>query len=514
MDHFLSFLRQPVRVHALIIGAVTLYWGLRVFAFSGLSGDEAEQVLYAQAFAWGYDVANPPLYTWALMGLFNIFGKSAAVVLAFKLAVLGGLYVALYHAARLILGPGKALDWALVGLSPVLMFPIGWHAMFSYSHSLLNALFVILAVVAVWRIVHRGRTWDFLGLGIVVGLGVMSKYSFVLFLAALLAATASVADIRTKVFTPKLALSVLVAALIALPHALWLLDAREVLQSAVNYKLQVQEETSYLTGLGKGLWNLMRAAFAFLSPYWLIALAVFPILVRGFKTPSANVWGTLLGRTFAGVFALLAVMVLSGATQFRPNYMFFLILVPLWAFTRLPVSEKNDKRRIAYGVIAAAGLVVSVGSLAAKAVSDPYLCKKCQQQMPYERIAQELKDRDFTGGSVLAHWYPNPLPGNLLLFLDDARMVSTKFPHLIPTHGASDGQSSGKCLLVTMAVDQGGSDMVNLSARAKEAYGATVDPKTPFTRFEVPFRGMPDKWVLVDYVLLDAENGQNLGDCR
>jgi len=40
---------------------------LRATLFPGTGGDDGEQLIFAQEFAWGYQARNPPLYTWLVI---------------------------------------------------------------------------------------------------------------------------------------------------------------------------------------------------------------------------------------------------------------------------------------------------------------------------------------------------------------------------------------------------------------------------------------------------------------
>lgn len=506
-NQLITRLHVPLFSHLLILGMICVYALLRLGFFSGLSGDEAEQVLFAQSFQWGYDYANPPLYTWMVIALFSIVGKTAGVVVGFKLAVLTCLYFAMHQVARICLGDARRFDWSLVTLSPVLLFFVSWQAIFSYSHSLLNALFVIVTFLVVVKLIHTGQIVWYVALGVCIGLGLQTKYAFAMFLLALLGAALTLPDHRRHILDKRTLLSLAIAVVLFAPHGIWLLTSLQELQAAIAYKLEIGKDVTYIEGLALGIQALLKALTGFASPLWLVLLLVFPAAL--FKpTPSSTAQDVdrLLSRTFLGVLVMMVAMVLGGITQFRPNYLFLLILLPVWVFARLPVTPAPDKRRKIYAAIVVLGCVLSAGGLTAKAVTDPMRCDKCQVFMPYEAIATELKKRGFTHGSILAHWYPNPLAGNLLLYLDNTRMVSTKFPTLVPPQDELDGQ----CLLVTISQTQGGSDMHNMSARANEAYALDVGKDYPFTQFAVPYVHKPEKQVLIDYAIVDP----GVSDCR
>ncbi len=505
MTRLLAALEKPLVVPALVGVFMASFWAIRVAFLDGLGGDEAEQVLFAQAFRWGYDTANPPLYTWLVIGLFWIFGKSAAVVLAFKFVILGAVYLALHQVARRALGEGRKLDAALAALSPVLLFFVGWYALFSYSHSLLNALFVILTVRAVLGLADDGRWANYAALGVVVGLGMLTKYSYGLFALGLFAAALSLPETRARILSPRLSLSALLVLMVFVPHGFWLLDNAQALEDAVAYKLEIDAATPWIVGVGQGLLSLGRALFAFLSPLWIVLVLVFPALLKLGKR-DLPLAAPLLGRTFASVIALMAVLVLAGGvTHFRGNYLFLLILAPLWAFVRLPVTAQADRRRRIYAGTLAAAAVLALGALAAKPFIDPARCTKCQDLVPYAKLADELTERGFTGGMLYATWYPVPLAGNLALHLDTARAVSTKFPNIRPPM-----TEPGQCLLVWVPVEQGGTDAPSVRKWMQRDFAVEVPADTPVTRLELPIPRAPDKHLMIDVMLLDP----GLGDCR
>lgn len=508
MTRLLTFLERPAAVPAIVAALMTAFWAIRTTLLDGLGGDEAEQVLFAQSLRWGYDTANPPLYTWLLIGLFDLFGKSASLVLAFKFAILGAVYIALHFTARRALGPERSLDAALAALSPLLLFFVGWYALFSYSHSLLNALFVILTFGLALRLAGDGRWRVYAALGVVVGLGVLTKYSFSLFLLGLLVAGLTLSETRARILSPRLFLSIAIAVSVVAPHALWLAGSLAALRDAVVYKLEIDAATPWLTGVGQGLVSLGRALFAFLSPLWLVVLLAFPTVFRlRPASPEHSLAAALLGRSFAVTLAALVLMVLAGGvTHFRGNYLFLLILAPLWVFARIPVEARLDRRRKAYAGALAAAAVLALGVLAAKPFVDPARCRQCQELVPYDALAEELVTRGFAGGSLYANWYPLPLAGNLVLHLDTARAISSKFPNIRPSRAEEPGQ----CLLIWVPVEQGGYNTRTLRILAFQVFNADVPEDTPVTRLELPIPRAREKKILVDFMLLDP----GPGECR
>ena len=74
----------------LIIGVYfAVQVAVRVFISPSLGKDEAEQVLLAQEWAWGYG-SQPPLYTWMAILLFRVFGEGVLALALLKNLLLAG----------------------------------------------------------------------------------------------------------------------------------------------------------------------------------------------------------------------------------------------------------------------------------------------------------------------------------------------------------------------------------------------------------------------------------------
>ncbi|MGH6913317.1 MAG: ArnT family glycosyltransferase, partial [Geminicoccales bacterium] len=79
----------------LIVAYFAAHTVIRVLISPSLGKDEAEQVLLAQALAWGYG-PQPPLYTWLVTGAFAIFGEGILALSLLKNALLAAAYLLTY----------------------------------------------------------------------------------------------------------------------------------------------------------------------------------------------------------------------------------------------------------------------------------------------------------------------------------------------------------------------------------------------------------------------------------
>ena len=60
-------LLSPRGFHLCLAAYLIVLFVARAYLFPGASEDDAEQLFFAQAFAWGYKPKQPPLYTWLVL---------------------------------------------------------------------------------------------------------------------------------------------------------------------------------------------------------------------------------------------------------------------------------------------------------------------------------------------------------------------------------------------------------------------------------------------------------------
>jgi 4-amino-4-deoxy-L-arabinose transferase-like glycosyltransferase len=213
---FLSTLAAPRIALALILALTIARVGLIMATPLELHGDEAQYWNWSRTLDWGY-FSKPPLIAWAIRATTDLFGNDEwAVRLAAPLAQ-GAAAALVYLLGRRLYGDGAgawaALGWALmpgVQLSSVIIS----------TDALLLPLWA-LALLALWRLSETGRTRWAIVLGAALGFGVLAKYAMFYFplgagLACLLSPRA-----RGALLSPRGALAVGLAVLIAAPNMIW-----------------------------------------------------------------------------------------------------------------------------------------------------------------------------------------------------------------------------------------------------------------------------------------------------
>src|SRR5882724_10514380 len=102
-----------------------------------LGMDEAQEVLLAQKWSWGYG-PQPPLYTWLVMVFAKVFGLSSFTMALLKNVLLFGIYLLTYFTARRITLSHLAAVAAAVALQ--FMPSIAYEAHRELTHSILASL--------------------------------------------------------------------------------------------------------------------------------------------------------------------------------------------------------------------------------------------------------------------------------------------------------------------------------------------------------------------------------------
>ena len=126
----------------------------------------------------------------------------------------------------------------------------------------------------------RGRSVDYVLFGAIVGLGLLSKYSFAGFLVVLLGAALWQPMLRARLLDWRLLLSVGAAAAVTVPFVAWLIAGRHDLVALYGSAMAPLAETNRLKATLIGLGKAIYAPLAFLFPLDLIVLVLFPGVLR------------------------------------------------------------------------------------------------------------------------------------------------------------------------------------------------------------------------------------------
>lgn len=332
--------------------------GLRTAAAKTLLLDESELLTLSQTFALGYG-NQPPLAVWLLWAVTAVVGPSAGAVIALRFAVLGLLYVGLFACGRaLTMSPARA---ALGAAGALLVPAVSWDFVLDKTHTPLACAAAALTVAALLSALRGDGLHRWAILGACVGLGVMSKYTFVPFAAGLVFAALTIPDCRRRLLSSRGAVAALVATAVALPHLVWVVVNREELTGGIARAMTDRPYRSAGVMLGSA------ADVAFMSCG--VVLAVFAVLVPGVFRRNRELppGAKLLGRALAfGAALAVAAVLLSGGNRFKPYWFTPLaVLLPVCLVARMePLTVSRSRVAALWATLALGVLGTSVGMVA------------------------------------------------------------------------------------------------------------------------------------------------------
>jgi 4-amino-4-deoxy-L-arabinose transferase-like glycosyltransferase len=406
----------------LLVGYLVLHLALRLAISRTLQHDEAEQPIFAQSLAVGYS-GQPPLYTWLVWLLAQVFGMNLLTLALVKTSVLAAVYGFLFLAGRRLLDDRRAA----LGVASLLLVPLfAWEFVRDYTHTPLACALSAATLYALLRLQEGGRCFDYSLLGLLLGLGMLSKYNYALFALPLLLAALSLPSFRPRLLSPWVLLTVAVAALVMLPHLLWLVEHGAQVRGFLAGRAAVGRTGHYLAGVLVGTGSLLWNLFLYLTPLWLVYLLLFP---QGFSWRSNTATDSpppLLSRFLVAALVVRSLPIfLFGVTRFFIHWLDpMLLLFPLWFFGRVPLRSRKPLQR--FGLVLGLAAAVVLGARVSHAWLGWEASKHADRDRLMEAQAQELIDAGFDRGTVITE--SHVIGGNLLLHLPQVEVCCVKYP--------------------------------------------------------------------------------------
>lgn len=108
----------------------------------------------------------------------------------------------------------------------------------------------------------------------------------------------------------------------------------------------------------------------------------------------------------------------------------------------------TERRLSGYAMVVCLMAVIVIAGVVGRYAVGPDICRKCNFFLPYERLAQDLRDGGFSQGTMVSPGFPNQLSGNLRRYFPDSRFVSMRFFPFMPPPRTTEGD----CIIVWNAV--------------------------------------------------------------
>ncbi|HEX3673600.1 MAG TPA: glycosyltransferase family 39 protein [Rhizomicrobium sp.] len=422
-------LSDPQVVASLLILYCLAHFLVRMLLSPNFTLDESEQILFGQSLEWGYRFRHPPLITWLSWSVLSTTGQSRAAFFLLKYALMFAGLLAYFQAARIVIRDTKLAAFATFGLLTTIV--IGYLPHIDLMHTVLLTTMLAAYLWVDARVLTRGRWGDYVLLGAITGLGILSKYIFLVLPVAMTIGTIMVPRFRARLRVAPLLVSLVIAIAIVAPYAWWA-KTHEYSLFALAQTITKSSGPAFDFGAWlKGSGNLIVALAGFALPI----AAIFPLFywnackkLDGLGDDEDRDWLKLYGvAMLAGIVIMWLAVFVVGTEAFKSRWMHQVLLpLPIWLFLRARMAGTSDRMNKYFLIVAA---VFALGVFAARIAiyeTDGSHCKTCREYWPMKDYADSLQRSGFRGGTILAPTYD--LAGNLRGAFPDARVVTPGYP--------------------------------------------------------------------------------------
>jgi 4-amino-4-deoxy-L-arabinose transferase-like glycosyltransferase len=420
--------RRPDAVLLLIAGYFVLEFLTRMAMPHSMRYDESQQVFFSQWLTLGYD-SQPPLYNWFQTLFVSAFGLSLATISIFKNIVLFLVYLSYYKLARLVLT--DKLFVVIATLSLLTIPQLFWEAQRDLTHTVAQLLTINLFLYGIIRTLKAPSLTAYVITGAALGLGMLSKYNFALVAAAALVAVWLHPQGRARLFDKRFLLTVVIAALIFLPHGLWLIHNLGLASGRTLGIMEQDAPQSAAAKLVQGPIEFFKLVIVICAPTLVVYSLVFGKTF--FKSlGKTNEWTRFLEIVFLVIGALVLVLILGiGMTALRDRWLLpFLFLLPILLCLKMEIAGVRGEdfaKRFVYIPLA---MMLIIPALLLWRVTFPGGFKSYEAyNVPFAAFMQQVTAAEGkTPGLVLTDdWLP---AGNLHLQLPTVPTMSMFFANL------------------------------------------------------------------------------------
>ena len=325
------------------IGYILIHLALRVYFSQTLQVDDAEQIRFSQDLLLGYPIPQPPMYSWLSWIMFQIFGTGLLALTLLKYAIISLTFWFTWLVSGQLF---QHLQTRYIATFSYLLMPsFAWHMHQGFTHTIMLSFGIVLSIHALLSLKDNPSTKNYIYLGLAFGIGLMGKYSFLLFMVPILISALSINSYRKTILSPKILLAIGVFVLMIGPHAYWLSQHYQEIFSSIDQKLQVTSDNTLIDRF-KSAWQFSTAAIAFVVPFALVFLInSWRRLFNTDKqlTKQDNI--LLLNRFYWVIIISVIVLALFvSMPHFKVRWFHPLMMIfPLWMMIRIERQELLSK---------------------------------------------------------------------------------------------------------------------------------------------------------------------------
>jgi len=374
------------------IGIIVLYClayaSLRLAISPSMELDEAEQYLNSFVFRLGYD-HQPPLYSWIVWLISSLSGRNLGTLVAIKYFLIFSFYLSFYFTARLLWDRKESL---LIMASLLLFSTYSYEVNRDLSHTVLVSLMAVLSLFFYIRILIKGTVTSYLLLGTFIGLGLLSKYNYVLFLAALILASSSSREGRKALFSKKIFFSVLCCTLLLLPHFIWLV--RENFPS-LRYALKISNIGELKIDSSLSVLPFLISSYAEVLLFFLVVVSFFhrDIAISTKNREHGHVLAIVRRTALYSMLIGLSIILFLRTSHFQNRWLapvLFTLSLGIFSMVRMNLNKSRFKV-FSYLCLAVAFIILIVRAFSG---FFPDATGKVERlHIPYQDLSRQIYER-------------------------------------------------------------------------------------------------------------------------
>lgn len=451
--------------------------------------DETELLVFTQVLRPGYG-AQLPLYAWLQWMSFNIFGINILALSLLKYTLLFSTYVCVLKIAQRTLL--DQMGATIAALSLFLIPQVGWESYRTLTNTVLATFLAALTLLLILNIKDKPSTLNYLLLGVTVGMGMLSKYNYTLFLAGTIIAGMSILAFRRCLLSKKSILSVLLTLIITAPPYIWIATNLDK-AAASSKKLKVLEGSTAINSLLIGLGSLVSSWIGYFWPA-LIMYGFLLFLTRPVREtkPDEEVHQFLKRALLASFFLCVLMVVFFKVTYFKERWM-QPVLFFLPVFSMYYLNSRLNRERF-YALLT---LTLIPGFLAMVVFSGSVLLagitgKENRLSPPYRALAARIQEEGFEGGFIITD--DHRIGGNFRLYFKDSTVI-------VPGMMEVPYPVRDRTLLIWDA-DRSELPPKGLSAYIERSLGTDLDP-TRINYVEKPLLFWKERQMRLGYYIIE-----------
>jgi len=394
---------------------------IRVLLSPNVGLDEAEQLLLTQNIAWGYN-AQPPLYTWIQSFFFKIFGQNIFALALFKNILLFLTYFFYYKSALLI---SKEKTIALIATASLFLIPqISWESQRALTHSV---LLTTIASISFYYFLYLKYKIDnfqmqhYTLLALLFTLGFLSKYSFVIFILALIIASLFDTKLKKFIVNRKIFITIILFIFLSLPHIVWVLNHLSLVTAPTLHKLQ-----PIVGNYFKGIIQFFIALIEFLL------LLLIPLLFfqRALILPS----NTFIRNFFLSAIILLIFFIIAThASNFKDRWLQpYFFLLPLFIATKIDINRVSPKTLQRYFKIIYFLMLLVIAAPITRLYFPDIFKHPSRFSYPFADISKSIEKLGFQKGFIIAE--NKIIGGNMKIHFADSKVSADGFHQPLHSH--------------------------------------------------------------------------------